>query len=270
MGKFDRLFNPRAIAVVGVSEDPVRPGSNVVRALLDHGYRGGIFPVNSRYPSHQGLRCYPAIAAIDAGIDLAVIAIPAAGVNAVISDCVAKGVPYAVVLSGGFRESGAAGAARQDEMLALAASSGLRVVGPNCLGLVNVHENVYAAFGSMTRPPRLTPGPGSLVTQSGGFGYSVAIACAESGLGFRLVVATGNEADLDTPELAQALVDDPETRLIIAYIEGLRDGRALLDLGARALAAGKPLLVWKAGITRAGARAAATHTANLTGSYDYY
>jgi acetate---CoA ligase (ADP-forming) len=270
MGKFDRLFNPRAIAVVGVSEDPVRPGSNVVRALLDHGYRGDIFPVNARYRSHQGLRCYLAIAAIDAEIDLAVIAIPATGVNAVISDCVAKRVPYAVVLSGGFRESGPAGAARQEEMLALAASSGLRIVGPNCLGLVNVHEKVYAAFGSMTRPPRLAPGPVSLVTQSGGFGYSVAIACAESGLGFRLVIATGNEADLDTTELAQTLIEDAETRLLIAYIEGLRDGRALLDLGARALAAGKPLLVWKGGITRAGARAAATHTANLTGSYDYY
>ncbi|HKA40461.1 MAG TPA: acetate--CoA ligase family protein [Burkholderiales bacterium] len=270
MAKLDRLFSPRAIAVVGASEDPVRPGSNVVRALLDHGYRGGIFPVNPRYREHQGLRCYPELAAIDAEIDLVVIAIPAAGVNAVIADSVAKRVPYAVVLGGGFRESGPDGAALQDAMLARAAQTGLRIVGPNCLGLVNVHEKVYAAFGSMTRPPRLKPGPVSLVTQSGGFGYSVAISCAEAGLGFRLLVATGNEADLDTPELVHTLIDDPETRLVIAYVEGLRNGRALLDLGRRALAAGKPLLVWKAGITRAGARAAATHTANMTGSYDYY
>jgi acetyltransferase len=143
-------------------------------------------------------------------------------------------------------------------------------VGPNCLGLANIHENVYAAFGSITRPPQLAPGPVSLVTQSGGFGYSIALACAEAGAGFRHVIATGNEADLGMTDFLDALIDDPETRVLIAYIEGLRDGRKLLELGRRAAAAGKPLLVWKGGITRAGAKAAATHTANMTGSYEIY
>ena len=265
-----RLLAPRAIAVVGVSESPVRPGSQAVRALLRYGYQGGIYPVNPRYAQYEGLRCYPTLAAIEAEIDLAVIAIPSGGVNPVIAECAAKKVPYAVVLSGGFRESGERGAMLQDELIALAARGGTRIVGPNCLGVANIHESVYAAFGSITRPPRLQPGPVSLVTQSGGFGYSIALACAEAGIGFRHVIATGNEADLGMTDFLAALIDDPETRLVVAYIEGLRNGRTLLEMGLRALASGKPLLVWKGGVTRAGAKAAASHTANLTGSYDYY
>jgi acetyltransferase len=269
-GKLERLFSPHAIAVVGVSNDPVRPGSQAVHALLRNGYRGQIFPVNPNYTEYQSLRCYPSVAAIDAGIDLAVIGIPAAGVNAVIAECAAKRVPFAVVLSGGFRETGAAGAALQEEMVALAASGGMRIVGPNCLGYANIHDNVYAAFGSITRPPKLKRGAVSLVTQSGGFGYSIALACAQADIGFRNVIATGNEADLDSIEFIDALIDDAETRIVLAYIEGLRNGRALMEVGKRAAAAGKQLLVWKGGMTSAGARAAATHTANLTGSYDHY
>ena len=269
-GKLERLFTPRAIAVVGVSQDAVRPGSQAVRALLQNGYRGAIFPVNPNYPAHEGLRCYPSVAAIEAEIDLAIVGIPSRGVNAVIAECAAKKIPYAAVLSGGFREIGPGGAALQDEMVALARAGGMRLVGPNCLGYANVHDNVYAAFGSITRPPKLRPGPVSLVTQSGGFGYSIAIACAQEGIGFRNVIATGNEADLDAIEFINALIDDAETRIVVAYIEGLPNARALLELGRCAAQAGKPLLVWKGGITDAGARAAATHTANLTGSYDFY
>ena len=155
MGKLDLLFAPRSIAVVGVSEDANRPGSQAVRALLRHGYGGRIYPVNPRYPQYEGLRCYPSLAAIDAEIDLAVIGIPATAVNAVVAECAARKVPFAVVQSGGFRESGERGAALQDELIALAAQGGTRIIGPNCLGVVNVHENVYAGFGSITRPPKL-------------------------------------------------------------------------------------------------------------------
>jgi acetyltransferase len=135
---------------------------------------------------------------------------------------------------------------------------------------VNVHSHVYAAFGSMTRPPILAKGAVSLVTQSGGFGYSLALACAGADIGFRNIVAVGNEADLGTVELIDALLDDAQTRIVLAYIEGLQDARALLDCGKRALALGKPIVVWKAGVTNEGARAAASHTASMTGRYDYF
>lgn len=270
MKRFERLFSPRSIAVIGVSEDAVRPGSQAVDALRRYGYAGAVYPVNPRYADYQGLKCYPSVLAIEGEIDLAVVGIPARAAVGVIEECARKGVPYAVVPSGGFRESGPEGATLQTKMLGLAREAGMRIVGPNCLGLANIHENVYAAFGSITRPPQLTRGAVSLVTQSGGFGYSIALACARAGIGFRNVIATGNEADIDLVEFIDALIEDEETRIILAYMEGLGSGRALLDAGRRALAAGKPLLVWKGGVTAEGKRAAATHTANLTGSYDVW
>ena len=270
MSKFKHLFEPRSIAVVGVSDDAGRPGSQAVRALLKYGYRGEIFPVNPKYREFEGLRCYGSVAEIGEDIDLVVIGVPAQGVLPVLEMCAAKRVPFAVVLSGGFRESGPEGIEREQRMLAIARLSGMRIIGPNCLGFANVHSNVYAAFGSITREPKLAPGSVSLVTQSGGFGYSIALACSEAGIGFRHVIATGNESNVDTVELVDALLDDAGTRCIVAYIEGARDGRALLDVGRRALAAGKPLLLWKAGVTEQGARAAASHTASMTGSYDFY
>lgn len=270
MKQFSRLFEPRSIAVVGVSDDPVRPGSQTVHALLRNGYPGRIYPVNPKYPSYEGMTCYPAVSAIEGEVDVAVIGVPARAVPGVLEDCARKGVAYVVVPSGGFRESGPEGAALQDRVLEIARPAGIRIVGPNCLGLVNVHRDVYAGFGSITRPPALEKGSVSLVTQSGGFGYSIALACASAGVGFRNIIATGNEADIDTIEFLEALLEDEGTSIIVAYIEGLPNGRALLELGRRALAIGKPLLIWKGGVTDEGARAAATHTANLTGSYDYY
>jgi acetate---CoA ligase (ADP-forming) len=270
MNTFTHLFEPRSIAVVGVSDDVARPGSQAVRALLRNGYAGTIFPVNPKYGEFEGMKCYPSVVAIPEPVDLVVIGVPAKGVLPVVEECAAKGVAFAVILSGGFRESGPEGVEREQRLLAIARKSGLRIIGPNCLGFANIHSNVYAAFGSITREPKLAPGSLSLVTQSGGFGYSIALACADAGIGFRHVVATGNETDIDTVELIDALIDDPQTKTIVAYIEGTRDGRRLLEVGRRAMAAGKPVLLWKGGVTEQGARAAASHTASMTGTYEFY
>jgi acetyltransferase len=270
MNAFKHLLEPRSIAVVGVSDDAARPASQAVLTLIKYGFAGKIFPVNPKYDEFQGLRCYRSIAEIDESVDLAVIGIPAQGVLPVLEMCAGKRVPFVVILSGGFRESGPEGIAREEKMLAIARKAGMRIIGPNCLGFANIHSNVYAAFGSITREPKLERGPVSLVTQSGGFGYSIALACAEAEIGFRHVIATGNESDIDTVQLIDALVDDPETRVIVVYIEGMSDGRRLLEAGRRALAAGKPVLLWKGGVTKQGARAAASHTASMTGSYDFY
>jgi acetate---CoA ligase (ADP-forming) len=133
-----------------------------------------------------------------------------------------------------------------------------------------VHARAYAAFGSLARAPWLTPGTVSAVIQSGGFGNSLVVRCAAAGIGFRQVVASGSESDLTAPELVEAMVDDPGTRLILMYMEGISDGRRFVTVAERALAAGKPIVVWKAGNTRQGVKAAASHTANMTGSYDIY
>jgi acyl-CoA synthetase (NDP forming) len=266
----DKLFNPRGIAIAGASGDPTRPGGQTVRALNEYGYRGGIYPVNPRYPELAGHRCFPSIGAIEGDCDLAVVALPAAQVAGVLRECGQRGIRFAVVLGGGFRETGPAGAALETEMLAAAHDSGVRIIGPNCLGLVNVHARVFAAFGSIAREPELKPGGVSAVIQSGGFGNALVIRCALAGVGFRYLVASGNESDISAPELLDAYVDDAQTKVILAYLEGVTDGRALMAAGRRALAARKPLLVLKAGNTEQGRRAAASHTANLTGQYDIY
>ena len=277
MNKLERLFSPRGIAIVGATEDvagatqnALRPGGQSVRALKQYGYRGGIYPVNPKYPELAGLRCFGALNEIDGPVDIAVIAVPAAGAVGMVKNCGEAGIPYAVVLGGGFREAGTEGLKLQEEMVAIARPYGVRILGPNCLGVANIHERVFAAFGALARPPLLAPGPVSIVMQSGGFGTNLTLGCRAAGIGFRLVIASGNEADLTAPELIDALIDDPATEIILAYLEGVTDGRMLMSAGERALAAGKPILIWKAGNTRQGARVAATHTANMTGSYDVW
>jgi acetyltransferase len=270
MTAFERLFNPRGIAVVGASADSTRAGGQTVDALKRHGYGGGVYPINPKYDDIAGFRCYPSLAAVEQTCDLAVIALPAAHVPETVQQVGARGIPYAIVLGGGFRETGPEGAAREQAMVAAARAGGVRLIGPNCLGLVNVATKAYAAFGSLTREPNLQPGPVSAVIQSGGFGNSLVIRCALAGVGFRTVVTSGNEADISAPELIEAYVDDPNTRIILTYLEGISDGPRFVAAAQRALAAGKPIIAWKAGNTQQGAKAAASHTANLTGSYDVF
>ncbi|GAA4331183.1 acetate--CoA ligase family protein [Pigmentiphaga soli] len=270
MQALERLFNPRGIAIIGASNDPGRPGAQAMNALSQRGYAGGIYPVNPKYQELGGLKSYPAIADVPDPCDVAIVALPAAHVPAIIADCGRRGVRYAVVLGGGFRETGERGRELEAELLRVAREHEVRLVGPNCLGLVNVPDRVFAGFGSMVRPPLMQPGAVSAVIQSGGFGNSLVMRCGAAGIGFRHVVASGNETDLTCAELIDAFVDDPATRVILAYIEGVRDGRAFMAAARRARAAGKPVIVWKAGNSEQGMKAAASHTANMTGSYDIF
>jgi acetyltransferase len=270
MKEVDKLFSPRSVAIVGASDDRSRPGGRGIDAMMSNGYKGRILPVHPRLKEVQGLRCYASVMDIDGDIDLAVIALPAPVVVDIVSELGARGIPNAIVLGAGFRESGPEGAVLQEKLVENARRAGVRLVGPNCLGVANIHERMFAAFGSLSRPPLLRPGPVSMVMQSGGFGNSLAYACHAAGVGFRVLVSSGNEADLKAAELMDALVDDERTEIILAYLEGADDGRAIMAMGERAMARGKPVLVWKAGNTRQGIRSAATHTANMTGTYDVW
>jgi acetyltransferase len=199
-----------------------------------------------------------------------VIALPAALVPEALEQCGKKKIGYAVVVGGGFREAGPEGEVLERRMLETARAGNMRIIGPNCLGYVNIHDRVFGSFGSITRPPDLEAGPVSAVIQSGGFGNSMVIQASSVGIGFRYLVASGGESDIKVTELINAFVDDSKTKVILAYLEGLQDGRAFMAAARRALAAGKPLLVVKAGNTGQGKRAAASHTAFMTASYDVY
>lgn len=270
MASLERLFHPRGIAIIGASADPVRIGGAPLRALREFGFKGAIYPVNPKYDEIAGVPCYRDVAAIEGPCDLAVVAVSAAATGDVLRACGDKGIPFAVVLSAGYRESGDAGAVAEAALREIVRDGGMRMVGPNCQGLINLPDAVYAAFGAIATEPDLRTGSVSMVFQSGGFGFTIALLCEESGVGFRYLVSSGNETDLTTPEILEAFLDDPGASTAFALIEGVSDGRALQAVGRKGLACGKPVIVWKIGNTETGARAAASHTANMTGQYDIY
>jgi len=267
---FERLFHPRGIAIIGASADLTRISGQPIKALINARYAGGVYPINPKYPEMHGLKCYPDVMSLEAPCDLAVVAVPAPAVAQAIRDCGKAKIPFAVVLTAGFRETGAEGRKLEAELKRAVAESGVRVVGPNCQGMLSIQARVWAAFGSVSDETDFRPGTVSCAFQSGGFGYAVVNLAEAQGIGFRYCVSSGNEIDIAMPELLAAFLDDPGTSLSFAYLEGTPDARRLLDLGRKSLETGKPVLIWKAGTTDAGIKAAASHTANMTGSYDLY
>jgi acetate---CoA ligase (ADP-forming) len=267
---FERLFHPRGIAIVGASADLSRISGQPIKALKGAGYAGGIFPVNPKYPELHGLKCYPDVVSIDEPCDLAIVAVPAPAVAEAVRACGNASIPFAVVLTAGFRETGTEGRRLEAELKRAIAESGVRVVGPNCQGVLSLESRVWAAFGSVVDETDFRPGTVSCAFQSGGFGYGIVNLAEAQGLGFRYCVSSGNETDIDMPELLSAFLEDPGTSIVFAYLEGTPDARRLLDVGRKSLETGKPVMIWKAATTEAGIKAAASHTANMTGSADLY
>ncbi len=267
---FERLFSPRAIAIIGASGDLTRISGQPIQALVNSGYKGPVHLVNPRYSELHGRKCYPNAAAIGEPVDLAVIAVPAAGVPAAVRDCGAAKIPFAIILTAGFRESGDEGRALEAELAKACRESGVRAIGPNCQGALSTDSRMWCVFGSVAEETGLARGPVSCAFQSGGFGYAVVNLAEVQGVGFRTVVSTGNETDITMPELLSAMLDDPGTELAFGYMEGTPEGRMLLDLGRKSLEMAKPVLIWKGAQTEIGTKAAASHTANLTGNYDLF
>lgn len=267
---FERLFHPKAVAIIGASSDLTRIGGHPIKALKNAGYKGGLYLVNPKYPEMHGLKCYPDAMSIGQPCDMAIIAVPAPGVAQAVRDCGQAGIPFAVVLTAGFRETGPEGRKLEEQLKQAVKDSGVRIVGPNCQGMLSIQSRVWAAFGSVADETEFRPGSVSCAFQSGGFGYAVVNLAEAQGIGFRICVSSGNETDIDMPELLSAFLDDDGTSAVFAYMEGTPDARRLLDVGRKSLEMGKPVMIWKAGTTDAGVKAAASHTANMTGSYDLY
>ncbi len=265
MNALSALLSPRAIAIVGASNDFRKINGRPLRFLLEAGYAGALYPVNPKYAAIGDLRCYPSVAAIGKPVDLAIVAVPAAQVLATIADLCRARTPAAVVFSSGFGEGGEAGQQLEAALVSAARAAGLRLCGPNCLGLINAFDRVVATFSQYADGP-MPPGPVGFVTQSGAFGTAIAALARARGMGLGYFVNTGNEADLHFAEVMDAVLADPRIRVGAGYLEGVKDGAALVALAGRALAAGKPLVVTKVGRTEAGTRAAASHTGSLAGA----
>ena len=266
----ERLFNPRSIAIIGASTELTTISGQPLSFLVKRGYAGTLYPVNPKYPEILGRPCYPSVEALPETPDLAIVVVNARLAIRMLEACGVKGVPFAVVFSSGFSEVGAEGAAMQAELAAIARRYGIGLVGPNCQGFISVPSKTYAGFGSAFIYD-YTPGPVSMVSQSGGFGFSLmSLAAMDGGVGFRHVVTTGNEAGISSLDFMRFMIDDPGTRIITGYIEGVKDAHRLREVGEAAAAAGKPIMVWKVGNSDEGRRAAASHTANLGGAMALY
>jgi len=265
-----RFFSPRSIAIIGASQDVVSISGQPLKHLLAHQYAGKLYPVNPKYKDVLGVKCYPSVGELPETPDLALVLINAARVADTLRECGKLGVPYAIVFSSGFSETGGKGVAMQGELAGIAAEFNIGIIGPNCQGMINPADRVYAGFGSIFGAD-YEPGRISMVSQSGGFGFSVMnLAALDGGLHFRQMVTTGNEIGVSSLDFINYFIDDAHTDIIACYIEGLKDAHRLIEIGNRALAKKKPIFAWKVGNTEQGRKAAASHTANLGGAMALY
>ena len=262
-----RLFHPRAVAVIGASQDAASISGRPIANLKLHAYPGAVYPVNPKHETIQGLRAYPSIRAVPEAVDVALVAVSASRVMPVLEECAAAGVAFAMVFSAGFAETGEQeGKALQQAMRSLAERSGMRIVGPNCIGSLNVTDRIPLGFAVPFSQRDLPTGPISFVSQSGALGYAFMALAGEHGLGFRYIANPGNQVDLDAVELLQFFAEDPETRIVAGYVEGIRDGDRFAEAARTCARLGKPLVLYKVGRSPLGQRAAASHTASLAGS----
>jgi acyl-CoA synthetase (NDP forming) len=261
----DALFRPSSVAIIGASSDANRIGGRPV-AFSKRAFQGRIIPVNPKGGELQGLTAYASIADAPGPIDQAIIAVPAKAALQAADECIAKGVKVAVMFSSGFAETGEEGRALQVELTRRCRAGGMKLLGPNSLGMFNVHAGLYSTFSSYFNPLWPRTGPVSIVSQSGAVGTYFLSLAAERGLGFSHFVATGNEADVDVAECVEWLADDPETGVIMVYLEGCRDGARLRAALARASQNRKPVIAMKVGVSEQGVAAIASHTGSLAGS----
>ena len=256
----DSLFRPKSVAVIGASTKDLSIGNRIVKNLIDFGFKGSIYPINLKADEILGVQAYKSILDVPGDVDVVHMVIRSKFVPQAIDDCGEKGVKFVILNGGGFAEVGPEGAAIQEDCLGRAKTHGIRILGPNCQGIINTDPDVraYCNF-TFTKPD---PGSISIVALSGGVAETIHQAFSEMGIGTRMYASNGNACDVTIPEILRYYGDDQGTRVIVLYVEGLRDPETFLKV-AREVAAKKPILAMKAGRTEEGAKAAASHTGGL-------
>ncbi len=257
------FFEPAGIAVVGATPNPFKGGNAILKNLIQ-GYGGSVYPVNPRYDQIEGLTCYPSVRDIPGRPDLAIVFVPAGDVLTAVEDCAAKGIPGVMIESGGFGETGAGGRSLQEQLAALAKETGIRLWGPNCMGLVDAVRGYAFSFMDPVSFQGLVPGNVSLVVQSGLLSAGFLVDIMSHGvMGISKVCSVGNKIDVNECDLLAYLQADPDTQVVGFYLESISEGRRFIDLCRRST---KPVVVLKGGKSQKGAEAAMSHTASLAGN----
>ncbi|MDZ4803783.1 MAG: acetate--CoA ligase family protein [Candidatus Eisenbacteria bacterium] len=258
----DGIFKPQSVAVVGASNRPGNIGREIVHNLIEFEFQGPVFPVNPKLRTLHSLKAYPSVDAIPDPVDLAVIVVPKEQVSTVVEACGRKGVKGLVVITAGFREVGGLGIAREEELASLLNRHGMRMVGPNCMGVINTDPTVRLD-ASFARTLPIT-GDIGFMTQSGALGEAILSIASRKGIGFSMFVSVGNKTDVSGNDLLLYWENDPATRVILLYLENFGDPRRFTTI-ARRITRTKPIVAVKAGRTTAGARAVSSHTGSLAG-----
>lgn len=266
----DALFAPRSIAIVGASDDVVRISGRPLRYLKEGGYRGAILPVNPRRDTVQGMKAYPSLSALPDVPDVAMLAVAANLIPAAVQEAAQMGVKGAIIFSSGFAEMDAAGAQAQRAIRETARAHGMRILGPNCIGLFNAAAGFYGTFASALDLGFPVAGGVAIASQSGAYGTHVAYLAQERGLGISYFASTGNEADVEIGEVLLWLARNPEVRVIMAYAEGLRDSATFVEALRTAHERRVPVVMMKVGRSERGADAVGSHTAALAGQDAVY
>ncbi|HKY33781.1 MAG TPA: acetate--CoA ligase family protein [Candidatus Polarisedimenticolia bacterium] len=262
----DAIFRPGSIAVVGASRDRTSIGWEILHNLIEYEFNGPLFPVNPRAATVHSVKCYPSVGEVPDPIDLAVIVVPRDLVPRVVEECGRKGVRGLVVITAGFKEVGGDGVRREADLLALVRRYGMRMIGPNCMGVINTDPAVRmnATFAKAMPGPGSTPGKVGFISQSGALGEAILANARELNLGISLFASTGNKADISGNDLLEHWEDDPAVSIILMYLESFGNPAKFTRI-ARRITRKKPILAVKAGRSAAGARAAGTHTGSLAG-----
>ncbi|HIH44121.1 MAG TPA: acetyl-CoA synthetase [Candidatus Methanoperedenaceae archaeon] len=263
MNSLDPIFYPGSVAVVGASNNEKKWGYRLLRNIMDGGFRGGIYPVNPGEAHVQGLPGVPSVKELEGKVELAVIAVPSQHVLAVVDECGRSGVKGLVVVSAGFAETGGKGKELEQELVSLVRDYGMRMIGPNTLGIVNERASLNASI--IGRLPR--QGGISFITQSGTLGLALADWAIDMGLGLSKIISTGNKADTDDVDLLEYLDRDESTQVVVMYMEGVKRGRLLLESVKRIK---KPIVAIKTGRSQQGARAVFSHTGSMAGSDEVF
>ena len=258
------LFQPESIAVIGASKDELKSGGMFISALLKDGYKGAVYPINRKESEIQSLKSYTTILDVPAKIDLAILAIPGQGLPQAMAECAQKGVRFAIAHSVGFSELGDEGKVLEKQMVEAARAGGVRIVGPNCMGIFSPKGCINTVVPYARVP--LEPGGVAFVGQSGWVSENMTRLGSDRGLRFSGIISIGNQSDLTIEDFLEYFGNDDDTKVFVAYIEGLKQPRRFLNL-AEEISARKPVIVWKGGESELGARAALSHTGSLAGDY---
>ena len=261
----DMFFSPESVAVIGASRDATKLGHSILQNIVQYGYKGAVYPINPSSPEVLGLPAFPSVLDVPGPVELAVIVVPARFVSSVLEECGQKGVKGAIIISAGFREVGRNGKQRENELLAIARRYGMRLIGPNVLGVIDTISGLNASF-AVGMPRR---GTIAFMSQSGALCTSILDMALAQGVGFSHFVSLGNKADTNEIDFLEAWQSDPHTHVIVAYLEGIVDGARFMEV-ARKVNMRKPIVAIKSGTTSAGSRAVSSHTGTLAGSEKAY